>query len=238
MEFTVAPPSEPVEATAPAAPLWETVATVLRTPTFLCLASASGATSIAVYLLVTWLPLFLFDHFAIRLASSALLAGAAIYGPMIPGALLGGYLSDRFGAKSPRRRLAQMIMFLALALPWPLLFWWASGWRVVLIATSLLLIFRTAAETNWFPLMYEVVTPAMRATATGVSNCSNCIFGGLGALLGGLLQQHLGLQACVGTVSLLLALVLLPLGLCYFRLFDRDASRSANRALAFQPRCG
>jgi hypothetical protein len=83
--------------------------------------------------------------------------------------------------------------------------------------------------------MYEVVTPAMRATATGVSNCSNCIFGGLGALLGGLLQQHLGLQACVGTVSLLLALVLLPLALCYFRLFDRDASRSASRALAFQP---
>jgi MFS family permease len=235
MEFTVAPPSEPVEAAAPASRLWETVGTVMRTPTFLCLASVSGATSIAVYLLVTWLPLFLFDHYAIPLASSALLAGAAIYGPMIPAALLGGYLSDRFGTKTPKKRLAQMIIFLSLALPWPLLFWWASGWQVVLIATSLLLVFRTVAETNWFPVMYEVVTPEMRATATGVSNCSNCIFGGLGALLGGLLQQHLGLQACVGMVSLLLALGLLPLALCYFRLFDRDASRSASRPLVFQP---
>ena len=72
--------------------------------------------------------------------------------------------------------------------------------------------------------MYELVTPRMRSTATGISNSFNCMMGGVGALVGGYFKSTLGLQAClrvgVGYVSVA------SLFFTYFVFLPRDLKQA------------
>jgi predicted MFS family arabinose efflux permease len=206
-------------------PFWPTLTAILPVHTFLTLLVASGIAAIAIWMLTTWLPLFLYEQFQMDLTSSAFLGNLVLSVPGIPGFLLGGYLSDALGRKHPKNRMLLMIVFYAAAIPWPLVFRGGTGVTVILAGAALFLLFRSLAEANWHPVMYEIIPPEQRSTATGIANAGNCLMGGVGALVGGVFKESLGLQRVFGVASAFLAVSVILLYWAYARCLDSDLAR-------------
>jgi nitrate/nitrite transporter NarK len=181
-------------------------------------------------MLITWLPLFLFESFKMNLTESGFFGNLAITGPVFIGAFFGGLLSDHLGAKRPKRRLLLLLAFYALALPWPLLFSVSKTATLVLTSAFLFQLCRSLGELNSHPLLFELVSPAKRSTAVGIQNGINSFLGGIGALLVGKFRASLGFQTVFGLVPVLIALCVGGLLLAYFRFFQRDLARRSAPA--------
>ena len=203
----------------------DTSRAVLRTPTFYCLLAASGSAAVAVWMLITWLPVFLFDEYTMQLTKSALLGHLTSSGPILPGFVIGGLLSDAIARTDPRRRLLIVTVCFAAAAPFPLLFWFASDWPLVLAGAAAFLFFRAMGESNWHPVLYEISPPAQRSTAVGIANSFNTLMGGAGALIAGFWRDRFGLQMLFGLVSILILLAAGALFLGYRVYFERDRQR-------------
>jgi predicted MFS family arabinose efflux permease len=207
------------------APLVATIRELLGIPSYVLVVLAVGFIAIGVWMLITWLPIFLVESFNMNLAQSGFWGNLAITGPIFISALLGGALSDLVGAKHPRRRMLLMLGFYALILPWPLLFLVAKGPTVVLISVFLFQLCRGMGELNSYPLIYELVPPEKRSTAVGISNCANSVLGGGGALLVGHFKSSLGFQTVFGLVPVVIAISVGFLLLGYLKFLPRDLAR-------------
>lgn len=214
-------PKTPVRRT----PLSEAIGGIVTTPSVMPILLAVGIFSLAVWMLITWLPIFLYETFKMNLTQSGFFGNLAITGPVFIGALLGGILSDYVGAKHPKRRLLLLIMFYALALPWPLVFGVATGPVMVLTSVFLFQLCRSLGELNSHPLLFELVAPDQRSTVVGMSNCVNTIFGGIGALVVGQYRASLGFQTVFGLVPILIVLSVAALTLVYVKFLARDLAR-------------
>ena len=214
-----------------------------RIPSFLCLGLVSGITALAIWMLNTWLPVFLYETFKMTLAQSGFFGNLALTGASLTGALGGGFLSDLVGARQPPRRMLLFAVFLALAAPFPLVFWKAGSATIALGATAAFMVFRSLGESNWHPVMFDLVRPEMRSTATGVTNAFNCLMGGAGALVAGYYKASLGLQAVFGLVAFAIAFAAAVLCLAYFIFLKQDLQRAgltagAGEVPAEQAACG
>jgi predicted MFS family arabinose efflux permease len=227
-------------ATAPApgprASLRETVAEILRTPSVVAIMAAVAVFSLAAWMLITWLPLFLYESFKLNLAQSGFFGNLAITGPVFIGALGGGLLSDWLGAKRPQRRLALLLGFYVLAIPWPILFSVATGPAMVLGSVFLFQLCRAFGELNSHPLIFELVAPEKRSTAVGISNCLNTLCGGVGALAVGQYRESLGFQTIFGLVPFVIALVAGGLLLAYWKTLGPDLARRGRSQGGVAPR--
>lgn len=209
--------------------LRETVWEILRTPSVVAIMIAVAIFSLGAWMLITWLPLFLYETFKLNLTQSGFFGNLAITGPVFLGALGGGLLSDHLGAKHPRRRLALLLGFYVLAIPWPILFSVATGPAMVLSSVFLFQLCRALGELNSHPLIFELVAPEKRSTAVGMSNCLNSLFGGVGALAVGRYRESLGFQTVFGLVPIIIALVAGGLLLAYLKTLGPDLARAARR---------
>jgi MFS transporter, Spinster family, sphingosine-1-phosphate transporter len=195
----------------------ETLREILGTPSVVAVMLAVGTFSLGAWMLITWLPLFLYDTFRMNLAQSGFFGNLAITGPVFVGAFVGGILSDRLGAKRPQRRMLLLLGFYTLALPWPLLFSVSGTATLVLASTFLFQLCRALGELNSHPLLFELVAPEKRSTAVGIQS--------LGALIVGKFRASLGFQTVFGLVPVLIALCVGGLLLAYLRWLDRDLAR-------------
>jgi MFS family permease len=211
---------------------FDVVKTLVRIPSLLCIGLVSGLNAVAIWGMNTWFPVYLFDHFHKKLTESAFLGNTVLMAPMMVGTALGGFLSDKLGAKTPRYRFLLFLTFMALAAPWPLLFSWGTSLSVALISVALFGLCRSLGECNWHPVMYELVSPRMRSTATGMANSFNCLMGGIGALVGGYYQKTLGLQGLFGMVSGLVLISVTAMTITYFVFLPRDLKRAAGERTA------
>lgn len=212
----------------------ETIREIVGTPSVVAIMLAVGIFALGAWMLITWLPIFLYENFKMNLAQSGFFGNLAVTGPVMLGALLGGMLSDYVGATQPRRRMLLLLGFYALALPWPLMFWVATGPGIVLTAAFLFQLCRALGELNSHPLIFELVAPEKRSTAVGISNCVNSIFGGVGALLVGHYRASLGFQTVFGLVPVLIVFSVAGLLLAYSRFLHRDLQRRATRGTEAQ----
>lgn len=207
------------------APFGATVRHVLATPSIPLILLAVGIFSLAVWMLITWLPIFLFETFKLSLTQSGFFGNLAILGPVLLGALLGGVLSDYVGARQPKRRLLLMIAAYGCATPWPWLFSAATGPSMVLASVFFFQLFRMLGELNNHPIFFELVAPEQRSTVVGLANCVNTTFGGMGALVVGRYRESIGFQTVFGLVPVLFVVALLALLIVYFRYLPRDLAR-------------
>jgi predicted MFS family arabinose efflux permease len=211
-----------------AAGFWTTIKGLLSIRSYLTLIFAVAVFSLAAWMLITWLPIFLYDSFGMNLMQSGFFGNLALTGPLLVGSMLGGVLSDCVASGKPKRRMILMFSFYALALPWPILFRSAGGAFFVLASAFIFQLCRALGELNCYPLMYDLVSPERRSTALGISNSANSIFGGLGALIVGYYKQSLGFQAVFGMVPILIALAVGGLLMSYRLFLNKDLSRAAR----------
>ncbi|PYV16335.1 MAG: hypothetical protein DMG07_08020 [Acidobacteria bacterium] len=220
------PAAEPVAAAEAKPAFLHVLRTLVSIPSFVCLGLVSALSAVAIFMLNTWFPVFLYDTYHVNLTQSAFLGNFVLMAPVMAGTVIGGAISDKIGAREPRYRLLMYALCLSLAIPCPLLFWWARRLAVVLTAIALFGLFRSLGECNWHPVMYELVPPNMRSTATGITNSFNCLMGGVGSLVGGYYHSTLGLQGVFGLVSILVAIGVCSLSLAYFGFLQRDMLRA------------
>jgi predicted MFS family arabinose efflux permease len=209
--------------------LGATIAEILRTPSVIAIMAAVAIFSLGAWMLITWLPLFLYESYKMNLTQSGFFGNLAVTGPVFLGALGGGLLSDYVGAKQPKRRMALLLGFYVLAIPWPIMFSVATGPAMVLASAFLFQLCRAFGELNSHPLIFELVSPEKRSTAVGISNCLNSLCGGVGALVVGQYRESLGFQTVFGLVPIIIALVSGGLLLAYLKFLGADLARAASR---------
>jgi MFS family permease len=223
--------AEPIPVTQPKPAFFEVLRTLVSIPSFVCLGIVSGLNAVAIFMLNTWFPVFLYDTYHVNLTQSAFLGNFVLMAPVMAGTIVGGFISDKVGGREPRYRLLMYAVCLSLTIPWPLLFWLARNLVVVLLAIALFGLFRSLGECNWHPVMYELVPPSMRSTATGITNSFNCLMGGVGSLVGGYYRSTLGLQGIFGLISVLIAMGVCSLLFSYFFFLRRDMLRAQVRGV-------
>jgi predicted MFS family arabinose efflux permease len=176
--------------------------------------SAVGAANWLVY---TWLPMYLYERFHISLTSAGFSATFYIQAASYAGILLGGWLADRWMARSKRGRILVQTIGLAAAAPFLLLIGFANSYGLLVVALLAFGLGRGFYDCSTMPVLSQIAAPDLRATGYGVFNFFSCLVGGVAAAGAGYLKSTIGLSAAflIASVVLLFGsglLVTVPIG--------------------------
>jgi MFS family permease len=141
-------------------------------------------------------------------------------------------VSDRVARKGAQyRMLLQGVLILAAA-PALIVFVCTKNLVVIVVALVLYSAFRTAGDINIQPLLCGLAGKDNFGIAFGIINMVNCLAGGLGIFVAGLLKASLGLAGVfAGIVGILTFDALLLL--CGYRVFmKRDLEKASVRLKA------
>ncbi len=190
------------------------LAALFRERNFVLLAIAAMLFSIAGWIVMTWLPLYLYERFQMSLAGAGFSATFWIQAAAFGGILGGGWLADRWSATNPRARaLIPLGGFLAGCVFLFLVGWTSSQFALIpgLIVYGLS---RGFWDCNLMPMLCRIAPPHLRATGYGIFNMAGTVVGGTLAWAAGALKDAIGLGGAIQVSALLLgvaALALLPI---------------------------
>jgi predicted MFS family arabinose efflux permease len=208
---------------------------LLKIPSFLVLTAAGALTAISVWIFLNWLPLYFKEVFAMSLAGAGFFGASFINGSGAVAQVLGGMVSDRVARRGAQyRMLLQAILILAAA---PILLVFASTKNLTVIVVALVLYsaLRVAGDLNILPLLCDLAGEDKFAIAFGITNMVNCLAGGAGIFVAGLLKSHLSLGGIfAGSVGCLVfdALMLF----CGYGVFvKKDLQKASLRVAAAEP---
>ncbi len=148
--------------------------------------------SIATWMLYTWLPLYMYEHFHMSLVQAGFVSTFWLQSASFAGAFLGGALSDKLAVRRPRMRVLVQAGGLMLACPFLLLLSHASTQLVVILALISIGLGRGCFDANTAPVLAEIAGEERCSSAYGLLNCAGCITAGATTLLGGWMRQSAG----------------------------------------------
>jgi MFS family permease len=129
------------------------------------------------------------------------------------------------------RMLAQSILIFGAA-PALLVFVCSKNLLVIVVGLALYSALRTAGDLNMLPLLCDLAGKEKFAIAFGITNMMNCVSGGLGTFVAGLLKSTLGLPGVfAGTVGILLLDALMLFG-SYWVFLKEDLQKASNSVKA------
>ena len=172
---------------------------------FLPLMVGFVASSIANWMVYTWLPLYLYERFNMGLAAAAVTATLYLQIGSVAGIFAGGWLADRWSLKNPRGRLFTQALGLAASAPFLMLLGGTGSLALLVAALLVFGIGKGLYECNAMPVLCQIARTDLRATGYGMFNAAGCIAGGLVAPVAGLLKSTLGLGACLQAAGVVLA---------------------------------
>ena len=164
---------------------------------FLLLLAAMTLVSIALWCVYAWLPVFLFERYHLSLASAGFSSTFYIQIASFAGILSGGWLADAWSRSSRRARGWTQAIGLMLAGPGLVLVGSTFSWWVLIPCLLCFGLGRGFWDANLMPVLCQVVSDRLRATAYGIFNSAGCIGGGVMALVAGMLKETLGLAAAL-----------------------------------------
>jgi MFS transporter, Spinster family, sphingosine-1-phosphate transporter len=169
------------------------------------------------WVIYAWLPTYYKDKFNLSLGSAGISATAFIQVSSFIGVFLGGILADRWSRVNVRGRL--YVPFIGFVIGGPFLFLMAST-GIFGIAIASIIIFGISKgfhDSNFMPIISQVVDEKYRATGYGMMSFFSVIAGGIMIYIGGALKDaniSLALIFQVSAVGVLLSgLILLALKL-------------------------
>jgi len=202
---------------------------LMKIPSFLVLAAAGALASIGVWIFLNWLPLYFHEAFSMSLAVAGFYGASFINVSGGAGQVFGGMVSDRLALRGTQyRMLLQGVLILASA-PILLVFLYTKNLTVIVIALVLNSLLQNMGNLNLLPLLCDLAGPDMFAIAFGVTNMVNCLAGGLGIFVAGVLKSSWGLAGIfAGTVGILILQALI-LFVGYFWFLRRDLAKASLR---------
>jgi MFS family permease len=141
------------------------------------------------WIIYSWLPSYLKEHFKLGLGKAGISATLFIQLASLLGVIIGGTMADRWSVNNKRGRL--FIPVIGFTLGCPFLFLMAST-NVLGIAILSLIVFGLARgfhDSNLMPVMCQVIDRKYRATGYGFLNFTSTIIGGLMVYAGGALMD-------------------------------------------------
>ncbi|MBI5691082.1 MAG: MFS transporter [Verrucomicrobia bacterium] len=212
---------------APGAPR-SIVRVFLGKPTAVLLTIAFTAVVFVNVGYLAWMPTFLHERFGLSLAAAGFSSMFYHHASALAGVLLGGWLSDRAVQSDPNARLKLQCLGLALGAPFLLFMGTGSTPFAVLGGSAGFGFFRGIFEANLYAVLFDVIAPTLRASASGFMIMFAFLTGACSPYLLGVLKPTLGLAhglASLGVVYLLGALAI-ALAWRVFAARDRLSSSS------------
>ena len=177
---------------------------------------------------LAWMPTFLHERFGLSLAAAGFSSMFYHHASALAGVLLGGWLSDRSVQSDPNARLKLQCLGLALGAPCIVLMGTGATQFAVLAGSAGFGFFRGIFEANLYAVLFDVIAPKLRASASGFMIMFAFLTGACSPYLLGVLKPTLGLAhglASLGAVYLLGALAI-ALAWRVFAARDRLSSSS------------
>jgi MFS family permease len=162
-----------------------------------------GMNSMGGWLIMTWLPLYLYERYHMSLVGAGFSATFYTQAAGLGGVFLGGPLSDLWSRRTSKARLLIQAGGLMVAVPFIFLVGVTSS---QLVSTMSLIAYGFGLvlyDINTMPVLCQVARPDLRATGYGLFNLSGTLLGGATAGLAGLLKSSLGIGRCLQGASIL-----------------------------------
>lgn len=160
---------------------------------FLLLVVANCFAAIAFWCIYTWLALFLFERFHTSLTVAGFSSTFYIQAASFAGVLGGGWLADEWSRTSQHARARTQAIGLLLAGPALFLAAVTPSWWILVPCLLAFGIGRGFFDCNLMPVLCQIVSEKLRATAYGIFNFTSCLCGGIMALVAGILKDRVGL---------------------------------------------
>ncbi|MGH9843771.1 MAG: MFS transporter, partial [Blastocatellia bacterium] len=203
---------------------------------FVLLATAAMLFSIAGWIVMTWLPLYLYERFQMSLAGAGFSATFWIQAAAFGGILGGGWLADRWSETNPRARvLVPLGGFLAGSV-FLFLVGWTSSRSVLIVGLVVYGLSRGFWDCNLMPALCRIAPANLRATGYGIFNMAGTIAGGTMAWAAGALKDAIGLGGALQISALILCaagLILLPVRLSAPQRIDGELPKPLPGESAF-----
>lgn len=177
---------------------------VLSIRAFPTLTLVFGLTSLANWLVYTWMPIYLYERFHMSLLSAGFSATFYIQAGSIGGVVLGGMLADRWGSRWARGRLFTQAAGLALGAPFLCIVGITASPGLLFVALTVFGVGRGVYDCNCMPVLCQVARPGLRATGYGFFNFVGTFAGGAIAAAAGAMKSSLGLGGIMVVVGVLL----------------------------------
>ena len=206
-------------------PFLQSVGILLTIPSYLIVLAEAMSVAVGTWIFLNWLPLFFKETYNLSLAASGFAGTFMLQGAATIGLIAGGYVSDWFAARQPRRRMLMMAVSYALAAPFLLAFLTQPQLLFLNVCIFGFSFLQRMAACNETPLLCDLLAPRFRSTAIGLMNAANCLAGGAGVLLAGHLKSTYGLAGIFGGISGIIVLVAVLSAIGYRLFLGRDLAR-------------
>jgi len=158
------------EARVPAMGFLEFLRHLLATPTALVLLIVFPCVNFVAWVIITWMPTYLYESFDMSIAKAGLGGTAYIQVGSMLGALSGGVLADRLRMRALGGRIATQAIGLLLGTI--MIFVCGTTADIYVLAVAMLLfgLFKGIYDSNIWAAMYDVIPAARRSTVVGLAN--------------------------------------------------------------------
>jgi MFS family permease len=182
---------------------------IFRNPTVLILMAVFAGANFVAAIVLTWMPTFLYEKFAMRLAWAGFSATAYLQMGSVLGVLAGGFLGDWLAGRFAGGRMMTQALGLFFGVPFLFLTGWALSAPMLTLSMFGFGFFKGLYDANLWASLYDVVEPRRRASAVGFMNSIGWLGGAAAPVTIAVAAQHYGMSASLSANSL----VYLGLGL-------------------------
>ena len=208
----------------------EAIRYLLRVPSYYVLLGESILSGLGIWVFFTWLPLYFRSTFDMNLAAAGFAGTFMLQISVVLGVMAGGWISDRFAAHAPHRRMLLYACFYFVGAPFLLLFLGQPSFPLIAFGITVFSLMRGLAQANDYPTQCEIVPPAFRPTGVGLMNACATAAGGCGVLIAGFLKREVGLGGIFAGISVVFALAGVLLTVGYLTCIRADIARAQARA--------
>jgi MFS family permease len=206
-------------------PVGQKVFAILRTPTALSLIFLAFALSLTSWPTHSWLPTYMYENFRLSLtrAGSVITFFAAL--PALVGGIIGGIVADRWIRRDARGRMAVQVIGFWVMAPAMLAIGFMPSVQSVESDLLVYSVARGMLEGNSMPLFCSVVPRNRWSTAYGLYNLAGTLAGSLGIFIVGLKKPSWGIGYTLSSMSILLFIGAIVMGVVMFRRLPLDMCR-------------
>jgi MFS family permease len=183
---------------------WPALRELFRLPGFKTLTLVFGSFSLANWAIYTWLPVYLYERFNMKLAAAGFSATFYIQAASFGGILLGGWLADLWSRNSARGRVLTQCIGVALAAPCLFMVGFTASTALLITGLILFGLGRGFYDCNTMPVLSQIARSGLRSTGYGIFNLVGTLTGGVIAAAAGVLKNVIGLGGVFQIAALLL----------------------------------
>jgi predicted MFS family arabinose efflux permease len=176
---------------------------LLRTPMVWVLMAVFVGANFVAAIFLAWTPTYLNRRFGLSLGSSGLNATLWLQLASVAGVISGGWLADRWAARSHSGRMSVQALGLFAGAPLIALLGWADSLPAAILALTGLGFCKGHYDANLWAGLYDVVRPERRATAVGLMNAVGWFGGGTAAVTFAVASDHWGMGNAMSSAGLI-----------------------------------